>query len=183
MTWRGGLLFPGITTDDPCMGGEKAGDPVEPAGETNNKEAAVTIYTMTIHIYTIYGHLNTFVTNDNGCTLWDVATMIRHTHLIARKDQHLILGILEPPASATLTSLVPGSNEINLTLVISNRTCRCGLHRPQHACGACRSVWYCSDACATAGWDEHRAECRRTRRLVNWAQLYQDYLAESVLHI
>lgn len=180
MTWRGGVLFPGTASDLPYKAGEEEKDPNEAVGGAEHEETEEDA--MVINIYNFAGHLVTFVTNDPGCTLWDAATMIRQRFQVARKDQHLVLGILMPPFSATLRSLVPTSSQIDLTLVISPRECRCGFPRPQHACGSCRSKWYCSDACAGADWADHRVECRISRRFQNWAQLYQDYLAQSVLH-
>ncbi|KAJ1489373.1 hypothetical protein T484DRAFT_1937298 [Baffinella frigidus] len=38
-------------------------------------------------------------------------------------------------------------------------TCEQDCHAALKPCRGCKSVWYCSQACQKAGWEEHRPSC------------------------
>ncbi len=42
------------------------------------------------------------------------------------------------------------------------------------ACSACRSVYYCSEACQRAAWPAHKAECKALRQERQQQQVQQE---------
>eukprot|EP00747_Dinoflagellata_sp_TGD_P216488 gnl/TRDRNA2_/TRDRNA2_89032_c0_seq1.p1 gnl/TRDRNA2_/TRDRNA2_89032_c0~~gnl/TRDRNA2_/TRDRNA2_89032_c0_seq1.p1 ORF type:complete len:292 (+),score=20.44 gnl/TRDRNA2_/TRDRNA2_89032_c0_seq1:63-878(+) len=59
---------------------------------------------------------------------------------------------------------------VHLTLMIKVRSCAvCGCQEQGHLmfCAGCKAAAYCSVACQTAHWQEHKLECQRISRTVS----------------
>jgi len=143
-----------------------------------------TMAEVNIHLYDMNGFVTTLLIHDPDNTrLWDVKRYISTWLGVAGRDQHLVLGVWLPPPVLTIRSILPRHGFINLTLVMSPRTCAvCGQFRPGHACRKCLGEYYCSQECAVVAWPHHRGKCREERNR-NWTMLYERYIDESTLRL